>query len=746
MNLGDRRKRRLVGLLLGGSVLMGASLQAGDARAAEAAVGRNLPAKSWTTPQDTVLIYYRKGNDIDAATLLPYVAYLNRSGEPVAAPFFDGFLFLSIPDRQSPHWEEALFSPGQMLNALEEAAAQVAGLQADPNFRYQVYISLPELVGTTGEAKAEFARQFIEDTRRRFAAAGFQHLQLAGYYWFDEGIRDPVNRKAAESTAAYVRSLTGREPGEKSRLELVWIPYDAGKPNRPQVTEWGQGRLPMDALWLQPNFLWAERKGYDAQDLDETVTFALGQGASMEIEYDSGVSERGWKTARYHHYLASGKTYGYSALPLAYYEGGGGYGMLSRSPIPPLRQLYEETFAFTRDSYAPRSLVLGARWLEAGSEEFEAARRVQFLSDSIIPQGLWLGRGEDPTAVTTLRLVEPDPNQTYWLILTFRSPTDGGGAEATGGPAGDGNGGVEQPTGTLTLTAADDSEIILGTYPLDGQLHTRWYMIPSSMLKRGIDDVPSGRLSYRVTFSTPVELHASWARSAQWVASWEAQAAQLWQNADPQALVAQEGTLLPGVRWSEADGKVVWSGVDDSRPLLVGVETADGWSKVYKVQPDGWAGDGSGSLKPADMPAGSKVARVWIHPADAPLVTTFGAEGDTAAAWRPVGVSVLPNPVWKFIGKPVGTSRRLVGEGSLQVAVPDEGRPYTLRLRTTAVAKLNWKLRRVGDEAELASGSVSGGTPEIVVKIPGGGRYELSFLGAGSFLEAWLEPDEHASR
>lgn len=723
-------------------MLIGGDLAVAGALAAAQPSERSLPAASWPVPADTVLIYYRQGSSIDVSTLLPYVAYLNRNGEPQAAPFFDGFLFLSISDRKSPHWEEALFAPGQMLYALEAAAAQVAGLQADPDFRYQVYISLPELAGTTGEARAESARKFVEETRDRFAAAGFQHLQLAGYYWFDEGIRDPVNRKAAELTAAYIHSLTGREPVERSRLLLVWIPYDVGHPNRPQVQEWAAGRLPLDALWLQPNFLWADRlRGYDTQDLDETVTFALGQGASVEIEFDNGVAERGWRTARYHHYLASGKTYGYSALPLAYYEGGGGYATVARSPISALRQLYEETFAFVRDRYAPRSLILGARWLGPGSGEFEAALRLQFLSDSIIPQGLWIGRGEEPTAVTTLRLVEPDPNQTYWLILTFRAfGPDAQKAQAASGSSGNGSGSGRQAKGTITLTAKDGSEVILGTYPLDGELHTRWYMIPSSVLKRGVDDIPVGRLSYHITFSTPVELHASWARSTQWVASWDSQSAQLWAKTDPQALVAQEGALLPGVHWSEAEGKVIWSGADDSRPLLVGIQTEEGWSRVYEIAPGTLAGDGSGSLKPADLPAGSKVSTVWIHPADAPFVTTFGSEGDTAAAWRPVGVSILPGPAWKFTGKPVGTSRRIVGQGSLRVAVPGDGRPYTLRLRTTAVVKLDWKLRQQGDSAEVASGRVGGGTSEIIVPVPGGGDWELSFIGAGALLEAWLEP------
>lgn len=719
---------RLVGLAGAIVGLVGAMAGAAECGSIAQAVG--IAAERWDVPKNTVLIYYRWGLTIDREALLPYVAYVNREGEPQAAPFFDGFLFLSISDRTSPGWEEALFTPGRMLAALDEAAAEVQHLQHDGDFRYRVYLSLPVLPGTTADEKASEARRFIDETRRRFRAAGYRHLQLAGYYWFDEGIRDPVNRQAAEKTAAYLHSLTGIAPLERPVLQLVWIPYDVGHPNRPQVQEWRAGLLPMDAVWLQPNFLWAERgRGYDRQDLDETVRFALATGASVEVEYDGGVPVSGWKTARYRHYLASGRTYGYASLPLAYYEGGGAYRDAALIGVPAFRQLYEDTFAFSRGVYEPRSLILGQRWIEEDGEVPPASRGSSYLADLMLPQGLWLGKGENPQETRTLRLAEPDPNQSYWLIVTFKATTTGDCAAAV-------------PLGRITLETFSGEEVEIGTYPLDGKLHTRWYLIPGELLRRDVPAVPTQRLVYRIHFSTPVRLIASWARSDQTVPGWQVDVASFWSQVDPRAYPALEGREVPGVRWDAGERQVVWAGMDDSRALLVGIETSDGLARTYPLPAGAVMPDGSGTFRPEDLPEGAQVRRVWAQPADIPFHLAIGAEGDTAAPFRQPGVAIVPESGWSFAGQPIGVSRRLAGRGSMRVVVPDTGRPYSLTISLDKVSRLEWTLRSVTDETRLASGTVAGGERKVEIPITAAGTYEVIWVGSGSFLEAWLAPND----
>jgi len=355
-----------------------------------------LPAAEWTTAQDTVLVAYARDKNLSSDELLPLLAYVDRDGRP-RAPFFDGFI-LTPTIQTFAGWEENLFRPGVMLSALEQAAARLVEVLPELP-RLRVYVTIANLQGETGEEQAQNAQRFIENVRHRFAGAGYEHLRLAGFYWHDEGLRDPAAYEAARLTALYLHSLVGTPPLEESRLQLLWIPYDFGHPNRPQVRDWAQGKLPLDAVWLQPNFLWAERSGYDTQDLDETARFARSQGISVEIEFDGGVFASGWKASRYHHYLISGLTYGYIALPLTYYEGAGALLMAAGSPLPFLRQLYEATYAFVRNRYIPRSFLLGGRWLGPGSEQFQAARSLQFLPEAFLPLGLWLGRAEQAEAV-----------------------------------------------------------------------------------------------------------------------------------------------------------------------------------------------------------------------------------------------------------------------------------------------------------------------------------------------------------
>ncbi|MBE3576116.1 MAG: DUF4855 domain-containing protein [Limnochordales bacterium] len=693
-----------------------------------------LPAGYWTTAAETVLVAYTREKNLSPDEFVPFLTYVDREGRP-RAPFFDGFIM--TPTIQTfAGWEENLFRSGIMLSAVDEAAGRVARLFPGlPPFR--VYVAIANLEGATGEERAQNARHFIDNVRRRFAAAGYKHIQLAGFYWHQEGLRDPVSYEAARLTAGYLHSLAGSPPLEQPRLQLLWIPYDFGHPNRPQVRDWAQGNLPLDAVWLQPNFLWAERSGYDKQDLDETARFAQSQGVPIEIEFDGGVFTTGWKASRYHHYLVSGLTYGYIALPLTYYEGAGALLSAARSPLSFLRQLYEETYAFARNHYVPRSFILGGRWLGPGSEHFEAARSLQFLADAFLPLGLWLGRTDKPEAVQSLRLVEPDPNQSYWLVLTFRA---GASPES-------------QAEGVITITTQDGDSVEIGRYPLDGELHTRWYTIPGELLRQGVPPVPTSRLVYPIHFSTPVELHASWLRSDQWVMRWDAQAARFWDSVDPEAFVAQEGRLLPGVRFDAATNRVHWSGMDDSQPLLVSIETTSGWSRVYTLPPELTDGSGQGSFSLTDLPDDATVTSVYAQPVRLPFHTVFGAEGDTAAPWRRPGIALQPGEAWAFAGKPVGVTRKLVGQqGRILLSAPATGTPYRVLILFAGVTgNVRWSLQPAAaptgkqdapvSKAPLASGRLNPADTELSLLLSEAGNYELILEGGEVQLrEAWLFP------
>ena len=235
-----------------------------------------------------------------------------------------------------------------------------------------------------------------------------------------------------------------------------------------------------------------------------------------------------------------------------------------------MRQIYEDTFAFVRGFYRPRSPVYELPLHTGSPAAAQLAVRFANLGDALLGQGLWLGRRERPDRVTHLRLVEPDPNQSYWLILTFRTPAP---ETLNDEPAAQGTT-QSEAAGVITLEARDGTAVEIGRYTLDGSLTTRWFTIPAEALRRGVPGNPADtRLTYTIRFSVPVEVQGGWLRSQQHVVSWERERDLLWESIDPGALAGAAGRTLPGVRWDDASQSVQWFGLDSGRTYLAGVET-----------------------------------------------------------------------------------------------------------------------------------------------------------------------------
>lgn len=92
--------------------------------------------------------------------------------------------------------------------------------------------------------------------------------------------------------------------------------------------------------------------------------------------------------------------------------------------------------------------------------------------------------------------------------------------------------------------------------------------------------------------------------------SWQVNVASFWSQADPRAYPALEGREVPGVRWDAGERQVAWAGMDDSRALLVGIETSDGLARTYLLPAGAAMPDGSGTFQPEDLPEGAQVWRV----------------------------------------------------------------------------------------------------------------------------------------
>lgn len=669
------------------------------------------------------LLYYAEGEQVDVSTYLPYVAYIDQTGE-VKAWFFDAFLYTSQPSlQQTSDWANPLFEPGQELDSLDAAVRQAAESLGQVPTKRLLYFAVPAAEGSI-EERIERNRRFIDTVRRLWQGKEYKHLKLGGFYWTHEGVRDPVSRSAIEATYEYIDSLEGVEPYEQFDLELLFIPYDYGRPNRPQVTEFAQGKFPVDALWLQPNFLWADRgRGYERQDFDNTALFATGLDVPIEMEYDTGVLEAGWKVGRYYHYLDSGQTFGYMQRPLAYYQDRWGYAEAARDLLPVARQVYEDTFAFSQGFYRPRSILFEMPLPFDRTPADVLASRFRRFGDTLLRQGLWLGRNEGPEEVSHLRLVEPDPNQSYYLIITMTPPRSSD----------------PDAEGVITLRTRDRQDIVIGTYPLDGETATRWYTIPTDLLSQGVPPNPVHfHLTYTIRFSEPVSIEGGWLRSRQHLFTWDRDEAAAWHALDPTSYRAREGWTLPGVRWDGETSSLHWFGLDVAKEYLVGIETSAG-ARMLRISPEQIAADGSGGMR-LSLSAGETVEAIWLHPADEPFLSLFGVQGDSAHKAIGPGVRMVPSYGWHFLGNPVGVSRQLAGWADLQIKVPADGRRYLLRLDWEDIDSATWQLVAGKKETGtvLAEGALEGDGIELKLEEPG--TYTLALKGRATLRAGKLVP------
>lgn len=164
---------------------------------------------------DIVLLYYVQGERPGPSYYHPYVAYIDDDGRPKAW-FFDAFLYTAAGTLQGSYeWANPLFEDGIYLDALNDAIAQAALVLGEPPSKRLIYMAMPVMSGSVDE-RINRNRRYIESVRAMWTDKEYQYLQLGGFYWTHEGIRDPQARETVTWTYDYIHSLTGSEPGRKS--------------------------------------------------------------------------------------------------------------------------------------------------------------------------------------------------------------------------------------------------------------------------------------------------------------------------------------------------------------------------------------------------------------------------------------------------------------------------------------------------------------------------------------------------
>ena len=330
----------------------------------------NLPNRYCTAAElggakDVLLAYFchEERAPLDKSAFKPFVGYLDENGK-AKDTLFDGYLFLPFvaflydKHRKKPlgkekwqYYMDQQFLDGKNLDALEEAACDVAAELGLPELKLKIFFSIlypvPEqhAFGVIGGKERDFRvledriaalEWLVDEQEARFRAKGYRHLELAGYYWFTEEID-----YEDEQLLAMIRSITDRIRGKG--LITTWIPYYGAS----GYDDWRN--LGFDMACYQPNY--AFRQDIPEQRLFDAAKTAKELGMCIELEV--GGTAR-WNVEHTRNYYAAGAVTGFmkEAAHMYYQDGLPGCfhaAYLSKDPF--LHSMYDDTYRFIKGTY-----------------------------------------------------------------------------------------------------------------------------------------------------------------------------------------------------------------------------------------------------------------------------------------------------------------------------------------------------------------------------------------------------------
>lgn len=207
-----------------------------------------------------------------------------------------------------------------------------------------------EMDFSKAEDRLSALRWYIDEVRRRFNAASFQHIELAGFYVLSEDLATPGDGWSAElknwdqiypALSQYIHSLNE---------SLSWIPYYLAAGYK----KWKQ--FEFDYVMMQPNHFW------DAKNEKPLARFwqaVKTQSMSMEFEFDDAFLDESAGNeafkARFREYLAGCKSNGLynSEHPFSYYMGEDTMYKLAKSKTEGDKALYSEFCEFVTGHRQP---------------------------------------------------------------------------------------------------------------------------------------------------------------------------------------------------------------------------------------------------------------------------------------------------------------------------------------------------------------------------------------------------------
>lgn len=307
-----------------------------------------------------------------STVLRSFVAYTNAKGEATDT-MFDAMLFLpsgasGFDYSTTEGWqayEDELFGQANNSNltALNKTVADLAEpLKLAADFRYPVFVSIPDftvgnspifgIVPNSLENRLSIVQTFVDEVIARFESAGFDRLELKGFYWHEETVRYAVTdyeERLIQSVNEYVHG---------KGLKSIWVPYYCA-PGYERAVELG-----FDAAALQSGY--AFNRSADAEKevglvqagaVADSAATAKKYGLGMEFEIDTNVS--GFLT-RYIQYLNVGCATGCmdGHMMMLYHGVNGMYSCATGGDGSDLRKAYDLTYQYVKGTYTCSAPVI----------------------------------------------------------------------------------------------------------------------------------------------------------------------------------------------------------------------------------------------------------------------------------------------------------------------------------------------------------------------------------------------------
>ena len=231
---------------------------------------------------------------------------------------------------------------------------------------------------------------YVDTAIAMWEAAGFEHLELTGFYYYEETIRMSSDRAAkgtAQAITEYVKTVTPPTTNTKEsfsadtgRLYIYWLPYYQSE----GFTQWAE--FGFDYALMQPNYAFYDI--YTVQQLHECGQLCETYGLGMQMEF--GGINKGY-IRKFEDYLTFGGEIGYQNTVLSWYMSTYGCYQTSQNEEE-TRYLYDAIYQFINGG------VIDMEQMKAKAEQAAG------------PENLALGK------IPTFGYTEEVEKVTYWTV------------------------------------------------------------------------------------------------------------------------------------------------------------------------------------------------------------------------------------------------------------------------------------------------------------------------------------------